>query len=375
MTETPPPSSSPETDNGNGPVRAMVVGASDVVAGLVADVLKRDPRIEVAARPADGEEAVVLFRNVEVEAVIIDIGGEPKDSLTAISRLLRIDAKAEIIMVSTLNFTNVRTGMEGLERGAQEFMQTPAPHTRDSSLTVFQHNLTETVHGLGLARRRAGGRLAKKPPARPGDQPIALRPASSATPEILLIGSSTGGPQALQAVFKTLSRSIPQPVLITQHMPPIFTAALATGIAEKSGWACKEGEDGEIIRPGHAYVAPGDKHMIIEKDGGETVIRINQDPPENYCRPSVDPLFRSAVKIFGAATLATVLTGMGNDGEAGGRLIAEAGGTVIAQDETTSVVWGMPGAVAMAGVCSAVLPLGEIAAYLNEAAGAADGKN
>ncbi len=367
MTKPSPPS---ETGSkANGPVQAMVMGASDVVAGLVGGILERDPRIEVAARPADGAEAVVQFRKMDIEAVVLDIGGDPKEALTSISRLKRIDTKVQIIMVSTLSFTNVKTGLEGIERGAAEFMQTPASHTRDSSLAVFQHNLAETVHGLGLARRRAGGRLAKKVPVLTPAEPIRLRKESMLPPKILVIGSSTGGPQALQAVFKGLSKSLTQPILIAQHMPPVFTAALAKSIATKSGWACKEGEDGEIVQGGHAYIAPGDKHMVIEQDGGETVIRLNQDPPVNYCRPSVDPLFRSAVEIFGAATLATMLTGMGNDGAAGAGAVAEAGGTVIAQDEATSVVWGMPGAVAVAGVCSAVLPLGDIAGYLNEAAG------
>ncbi len=367
MTETSPPS---KTGNKAGaPVQAMVVGASDVVAGLVSGILEKDNRIEVAARPADGAEAVALFRKLDIEAVVLDIGGDPKESLTSISRLHRIDTKVQIIMVSTLNFTNVKTGIEGLERGAAEFLQTPARHTKDSSLAVFQHNLAETVHGLGLARRRAGGRLAKKVPDLTPSRPIRLREESTVAPKILVIGSSTGGPQALQAVFKTLSKSLTQPILIAQHMPPVFTAALAKSIAAKSGWACKEGEDGEVILGGHAYIAPGGKHMVIEKDGGETVIRLNQNPPVNYCRPSADPLFRSAVEIFGAATLATVLTGMGNDGEAGAGAIAEAGGTVIAQDQATSIVWGMPGAVAVAGVCSAVLPLSDIAGYLNKATG------
>ncbi len=370
MTETPPPSPPPETGNDKAPVQAMVVGSSDVVAGLVAGILERDPRIEVAARPADGAEAVIQFRKVNIEAVVLDIGGEPKESLTSISRLMRIDTKVQIIMVSTLNFTNVKTGLEGIERGAAEFMQTPARHTKDSSLAVFQHNLAETVHGLGLARRRAGDRLAKKPPALA--RPIRLRKESMLAPKILVIGSSTGGPQALHAVFRALSKSVTQPILIAQHMPPVFTAALAKSITDKSGWACKEGEDGEVILGGRAYIAPGDKHMVIESHEGETVIRLNQDPPVNYCRPSVDPLFLSAVKIFGAATLAAVLTGMGSDGEAGAGAVAEAGGTVVAQDEATSVVWGMPGAVAVAGMCSAVLPLGDIAGYLNAAAG---GKN
>ena len=369
MTETSPPSKT--GDKAGGPVQAMVVGASDVVAGLVGGILERDPRIEIAATPADGAEAVIQFRKVDIEAVVLDIGGDPKEALTSISRLKRIDTKVQIIMVSTLNFTNVKTGLEGIERGAAEFLQTPARHTRDSSLAVFQHNLAETVHGLGLARRRAGGRVAKKVPDLSPARPIRLRKESMLAPKILLIGSSTGGPQALHAVFKALSKSLTQPILIAQHMPPVFTAALAKAITDKNGWACTEGEDGEVIQGGHAYIAPGDKHMVIEKDGGETVIRLNQDPPVNYCRPSVDPLFRSAVKIFGAATLATMLTGMGSDGEAAAGVIAEAGGTVIAQDEATSVVWGMPGAVAVAvaGVCSAVLPLGDIAGYLNQAAG------
>ena len=367
MTETSPPSTTGY--EAAAPVQAMVVGASDVVAGLVGGILERDPRIEIAATPADGAEAVIQFRKVDIEAVVLDIGGDPKEALTSISRLKRIDTKVQIIMVSTLNFTNVKTGLEGIERGAAEFLQTPARHTRDSSLAVFQHNLAETVHGLGLARRRAGGRVAKKVPDLTPARPIRLRKESQLAPKILLIGSSTGGPQALHAVFKALSKSLTQPILIAQHMPPVFTAALAKAITDKNGWACTEGEDGEVIQGGHAYIAPGDKHMVIEKDGGETVIRLNQDPPVNYCRPSVDPLFRSAVKIFGAATLATMLTGMGNDGEAAAGVIAEAGGTVIAQDEATSVVWGMPGAVAGAGVCSAVLPLGDIAGYLNQAAG------
>ncbi len=367
MTKTSPPSKT--GIKAGAPVQAMIVGASDVVAGLVSGILEKDSRIEIAARPADGAEAVFQFRKTDIEAVVLDIGGEPKEALTAISRLKRIDTKVQIIMVSTLNFTNVKTGIEGIERGAAEFMQTPARHTKDSSLAVFQHNLVETVHGLGLARRRAGGRVAKKVPDLTPSQPIRLRKESMIAPKILIIGSSTGGPQALHAVFKALSKSITQPILIAQHMPPVFTAALAKSITEKTGWSCKEGEDGEIIQGGHAYMAPGDKHMIIEKHEGKTVIRLNQDPPVNYCRPSVDPLLLSAVKIFGAATLATVLTGMGNDGEAGAGAVAEAGGTVIAQDQETSIIWGMPGAVAVAGVCSAVLPLGDIAGYLNEAAG------
>lgn len=189
----------------------------------------------------------------------------------------------------------------------------------------------------------------------------------------MLITSSTGGPTALLTVLEGLSPSVTAPILIAQHMPPAFTAALAENIEKKCGRPSGEGKDGEILEPGHVYVAPGDKHMVLEQDGDAVRVRINDDPPENFCRPSADPLFRSAAGIFGAKILVTVLTGMGSDGEAGSRKIAEAGGTVITQNEETSVVWGMPRAVAQAGLCSHVLPLPQIASRLNKLAGANKG--
>ena len=344
----------------------MVVGDHDFIAGQAAGILEADSRITVAARPADGAEAVSRFRDAGIEAVVLDIGGDPAEALTTISRLLRNDPDAQVIMISTLNFTNVKAGIKGLERGAAEFLLTPAAHTKDSSLAVYRHNLAGTVHGLGLARRRAGGPGKKlEAPA----ETYQLRRESMLPPKILLIASSTGGPRALLTVFESLSPSVTAPILIAQHMPPAFTAALAKNIGDKCGRPSAEGKDGEILEDGHVYVAPGDKHMVLEKDGGAVRIRINDDPPENFCRPSADPLFRSAAGIFGAKILATVLTGMGSDGEAGSRQIAEAGGTVIAQDEETCVVWGMPRAVALAGLCSHVLPLDEIAGRLNRLAG------
>ncbi len=194
-----------------------------------------------------------------------------------------------------------------------------------------------------------------------------MRAAGTAISEIIAIGSSTGGPQALFHVLRDLAPELNVPVVITQHMPPTFTTILAEHIVKQTGLPCKEAEDGDHPDRGSVYVAPGDYHMVIEADGnGGPVIRLNQDEPVNYCRPAVDPLFESLAKIYGPKVLAAILTGMGADGMTGARAVVEAGGTLIAQDELTSVVWGMPGAVATRGLCSAVLPLDKIGGHLRK---------
>jgi two-component system chemotaxis response regulator CheB len=196
---------------------------------------------------------------------------------------------------------------------------------------------------------------------------LALRKPSLFTPETLAIGSSTGGPQALLNLFRTLKDTLRAPVFITQHMPPTFTSILAEHLAQTSGAACKEAEDGEPVAAGHIYVAPGDYHMLVERRADGVVTRVTRDAPENYCRPAVDPMLRSLARAYGAKVLAVILNGMGHDGLGGGRAVVEAGGTLIAQDEETSVVWGMPGAVATAGLASAVLPLDQIAPRIAQA--------
>jgi len=345
-------------------VNAMVIGDGNFIAGQAADLLEKDPRITVVAQPQNDAEALAGFSGDKVDAVVFDIGGAPGEAINTISGLLKIDPKAEIIIISTLNFTNVKTAIDALEKGAAEFLQTPAAHTKEQSLATFQHNLTETVYGLGLTRRR--DRLPqKKAPATPT---FDLRPASRMPPKILVNASSTGGPKALKDVLSGLPLSMSLPILIAQHMPPIFTETLAKNLSSISGRPAGEGKDFDLVKPGHIYVAPGDKHMTVEKVGEDAIIRINQGPPENYCRPSANPLFRSAVMVYGAATLGAVLTGMGKDGKSGAEAIANAGGTIVAQDQESSVVWGMPRAVAEAGICSAVLPLGDIALYLNKLA-------
>jgi two-component system, chemotaxis family, protein-glutamate methylesterase/glutaminase len=191
----------------------------------------------------------------------------------------------------------------------------------------------------------------------PRQENIKLRTGSFRRPKILAVGSSTGGPQALMTFFKGFKRQPDVPIVITQHMPATFTAILADHLGQTTGWTSQEGQDGVTLMPGHIYVAPGGKHMEVVKHEGEIKLRLTDEPPENFCRPAVDPLFRSVTKVYGENVLAVVLTGMGHDGLKGARALTRAGGTVLAQDEATSVVWGMPGAVSTAGLCTEVLPI------------------
>jgi two-component system chemotaxis response regulator CheB len=259
----------------------------------------------------------------------------------------------------------------------------------------FKTELLAKVRALGLARRRQLGRRPRPgvmPGTAPGGapayhpapgaatvartaapithaphapHPITLRSHAPEPPDIIAIGSSTGGPQALFTLLGTMKAgTVRQPILITQHMPATFTAILGEHISRVSGWNAREAQDGEAVEGGRVYIAPGDFHMIVEAKGSSRVLRLTKAPPENFCRPSVDPMLRSISAIYGRKVLVCILTGMGADGLKGGTEVVNAGGTLIAQDEATSVVWGMPGAVAGAGICSAVLPLPELAPWM-----------
>jgi two-component system chemotaxis response regulator CheB len=217
--------------------------------------------------------------------------------------------------------------------------------------------LVPLVKALG---RPDDARIEPSPPTTRGSilrSPLARR----TRPQIIVIGSSTGGPNALSTVLKDLNPDISQPILIVQHMPATFTSMLAKHLEKDSGRPCQEAVPGGLVEPGKIYVAPGDFHMALDRENNQFVTRLNQGPPQHFCRPSVNPLFESAAEHCGGKTLAVMLTGMGDDGIEGTRAIANRGGTILAQDEATSVVWGMPGAVARAGLAHEILPLTSIA--------------
>ncbi len=372
------------------PIRVMVVDDSAVVRGLVTRMLEEDPHLQVVASVGNGQMALNALERHDVEVAILDIEMPVMDGLTALPLLLKVDPHLQVIMASTLTLKNADISLKALERGAADYIPKPTTSREISGGIDFKTHLVEKVRALAAVRRRFPRRLAKtegpapvlrpvapaSPPAAPSaagepaprssiyhrqTQPLVFRNPAVEPPDVIAIGSSTGGPQALFSLLGTMrAGTVRQPILITQHMPPTFTTILAEHISRVSGWRAAEGVDGEPVVSGRVYIAPGDYHMVVEVKGTEKVIRLNKNPPENFCRPSVDPMLRSMAHAWGRRVLVVILTGMGSDGLRGGQAVIEAGGTVIAQDEASSVVWGMPGSVATAGICSAVLPLADI---------------
>ncbi len=365
----------------------MVVDDSAVVRGLLTRYLEEDPDITVVASVTNGKLALEQLDRHTIDVVVLDIEMPVMDGMTALPRLLEKQPGLVVIMASTLTLKNADISLRAMSMGAADYVPKPTSAHGLTTGVDFRRELVSKVKSLGRQRggRAGGGRQAfarPTPPARPAPAangtarpaakpavrggPITLRPAATTAPEILAIGSSTGGPQALFKLLGGLGGKLPLPIVITQHMPPTFTTILAEHISRASGWPCTEAKDGDPLRAGHILVAPGDYHMVVEAKGTQRVVRLNQNPPENFCRPSVDPMLRSMGPLYGRKLLTVILTGMGQDGLEGGRKVVEAGGTIIAQDEATSVVWGMPGAVAQAGLCSAVLPLTEIAPMIRQ---------
>jgi two-component system chemotaxis response regulator CheB len=348
----------------------MVVDDSVVIRGFLSRILESDPNIEVVVSVNDGEQALKFQQRHDIEVVVLDIEMPVIDGLTALPKLIAADPRVQVIMASTLTRRNAEISLKALSAGAADYVPKPSSGSEINSGVDFQRELVGKVLALGAARRAAIGvapaRAAMSGPT-PAAQPVPettadidLRPIPTRAPEVLAVGSSTGGPQALFDFFGGLGK-IDQPVFVTQHMPATFTTILAEHIDNISEMPCVEAEDGQPVMGGHIYVARGDFHMTVKVQDGARVIALNQDPPENYCRPSVNPMLRSLTQVYGARVLTVILTGMGQDGLLGGESVVDTGGAVIAQDEASSVVWGMPGAVAVAGICSAVLPLPEIA--------------
>ncbi len=367
------------------PYRVMIVDDSAVIRGFLARWLKEEGDIEVVASVSNGVYALREFEKCKPEVVILDIEMPEMDGMTALPKLIALDPDVKVIMASTLTLRNANISMQALAKGAADYIPKPESTRHAGDKEAFQRDLISKIKILGANRRRKTGDTAPQT-----DQSIQAKPSSKVQvkesnglyrgaavklrphrpgliPKVLAIGSSTGGPQALFSVFEKLKGRLSLPIFITQHMPATFTAILAEHLAKISGMNCAEAIDGEKVENNRIYLAPGDWHMTVVKDGSEAKIKLNQNPPENYCRPAVDPMLRSLDQVYGGRILTVILTGMGHDGKKGCEQIASSGGYVIAQDEESSVVWGMPGAVATSGLSNAVLPLNNIPAAVENA--------
>lgn len=347
--------------------KVIVVDDSAVIRGFITRMLEADPEFKVVATAANGELAVKTVARADVDVVILDIEMPVMDGLTALPLILKANPGVKVLMASTLTRRNAAISIKALSAGASDYVSKPESARDVHSSEEFRRDIISKIKALSRPRRRRAKSTAGVSPAIILATPpkIVLRKPSLFKPEVLAIGSSTGGPQALFKIFEALKDTVKVPIFITQHMPATFTTILAEHIQRICGVKCAEGRNNERVAPNHIYLAPGEYHMMIERDNYGPFIRINQDPPENFCRPAVDPMFRSIAKLYGAKTLSVVLTGMGKDSRNGGQAIIDAGGTVIAQDENSSIVWGMPGAVSTAGLCSAVLPLNQIASKIS----------
>ncbi|HEY8190094.1 MAG TPA: chemotaxis response regulator protein-glutamate methylesterase [Micavibrio sp.] len=343
-----------QSDSGDAvkPITVMIVDDSIVIRSIIEKTLKADARIKVVGHASNGEEAVRMVGTYSPDIIILDIEMPIMDGITALPLLLKNKPGVKILMCSTLSERGADISVRALALGATECLLKPSGPEAIRQSDDFHAALIRIVLSLGHTEKAA---------AKAGHKNIALRKITGTIPhpQILTIGSSTGGPNALIALL-TMLRNLSVPIVITQHMPKTFTAILANHIEKATGITCQEGKEGMVIQAGNAYVAPGGYHMLLKKQGVQTTIALSETPPENFCKPSVDPMLRSAVEIYGSRILTVILTGMGSDGLHGCEQVVNAGGHVIAQDEATSVVWGMPGAVATAGLCNAVLPIPQL---------------
>jgi two-component system chemotaxis response regulator CheB len=384
-------------------ISVLVVDDSVVVRRLITDALGDDPEIRVVGTAPNGKVALAKIEQLHPDLVTLDIEMPIMDGLQTMRAIRAQYARLPVIMFSTLTAAGASATLEALSAGASDYVTKPANvGSVAESIRSVREQIIPRIHALCGGRRTPPGA-----PPRPGVAPARPAPGAGYTPaplltrpgappagrtgqlvrppnappggpvaapgraaprtgaiDVVAIGCSTGGPDALTAVVRALPASLPVPVVVVQHMPPVFTKMFADRLDRTAALTVVEATGDMVVRPGTVYIAPGDFHMEVHRRGTDVITKLNTGPPENFCRPAVDVLFRSVERTYGGATLAIILTGMGQDGRRGSEQLRTAGAEIVAQDEATSVVWGMPGAVTQAGLAHAVLPLGDIANHL-----------
>ena len=343
--------------------RVLIADDSVVIRRLLSDCLGQDPEIEVAGTASNGSIALARIEQLNPDLVTLDVEMPVLNGLETLAALRKTHARLPVIMFSTLTERGAATTLDALALGANDYVTKPCnTGSVAASLQLIREELIPKIKAL--CRQGTKPSRGIKPVA-PGTSNATLSPIA-----IVVIGVSTGGPNALSAVLPGLTRAFPVPILVVQHMPPLFTRLLAERLSAVSGRTVREGYTGAVLRAPEVWVAPGSYHLEVRREHGAVKLLTHQGAPENSCRPAVDVLFRSAASTFGSSALGVILTGMGQDGLRGCQCIREAGGRILVQDEATSVVWGMPGAVAHAGLADKILPLNELAAEINRLVGA-----
>ena len=354
-------------------IHVLLVDDSAVIRGALTRMIEGDAAIKIVGSVSNGELGITMAERKKPHIVIMDIEMPVMDGLTALPRILAASPSTKVIMFSSLTEKGATATLKAFSLGAVECLAKPNSSTAIGEGSDFQKNILSLLKNLVPERLRIAGddipALRPAPLTVHEHTTVTLRKDAAAykgKPSIVAIGSSTGGPQALFTVTKHL-KGLDVPIVITQHMPATFTKILAEHITQQSGIPTFEGADDMLVEAGKAYVAPGGHHMKIIRDGTVLKVRLDNGPPENFCKPAVDPMFRSVIELYGSKVLGVILTGMGSDGLNGGKSLIEKGGRLIAQDEATSVVWGMPGAVARAGICNEVLPIQDIGPWIRKA--------
>jgi two-component system chemotaxis response regulator CheB len=346
-------------------IQVLVVDDAVLVRKVVTDVLAEDPLFKLHGTAANGKLALQRIALSAPDIIVLDFEMPEMDGLQTIAEVRKVHPKVPIVMFSALTESGARETLEALASGANDYVTKPSGGSNlEASKRHIRNELLPKLKALCLEPPAAPVRVSQAP-AQP---PTRILPQLRV--DAVAIGVSTGGPNALAEVIPQISKGISCPVFITQHMPAMFTRMLAERLTQRGGMPVREAQQGMRIENGCAYLAPGGWHLGVERRGVAIEVRLSDAPPENSCRPAVDFMLRELVAHYGGNILSVILTGMGQDGKIGCEQVIGAGGIVLAQDQATSVVWGMPGAVTQAGLAHEVLPLNVIAQRINVLTGA-----
>lgn len=347
-------------------IRVLIVDDSTVIRRLLSDALAVDPAIEIAGIAANGKIALSKIPQLSPDVITLDMEMPEMDGLATLIELRKLYPNLPVIMFSTLTQRGAESTLEALAKGANDYVTKPANvGSVQAAIQSVQNELLPKIKQFCKWATPATSGTART--ACPVDRNGVKSTRNQASEgkhnrvDVVVIGTSTGGPNALSTVLAKIPAAFPAPILVVQHMPPIFTTHLAERLNQLSNIHVREASEGDSIEPGGAWIAPGNFHLTLRRQGAHLKAALNQDRLENSCRPAVDVLFRSASELFGPNVLAVVMTGMGQDGQRGCEAVRQAGGRVLVQDEASSVVWGMPGSVANAGLANYVVPLPKIA--------------